>query len=201
MNAYLGTALLPGDVVLDIGGHVGAYTVPVAKYVGENGHVFVFEPEDEGRAAIVRNLKLNHISNCTVMDLAIGESDGVTSFFVRPEKDTHSLFEVNSAASPTGQLLRVEKSVRSVDSLVASGEIPLPQFIKIDVEGAELIALEGMRHTITSTRAVYVECHTTLKVDQGLGDPISLVTEKLISLGSRAVHQVDEFHVVGFFAR
>jgi FkbM family methyltransferase len=201
MDAYIGTALLPGDIVLDIGGHVGAYTVPVAKYVGPSGHVFVFEPEDEGREAILRNLQLNQISNCSVMDLAIGDRDGVMSFFVRPEKDTHSLFESNSAASPTGQLLRFEKSVRSVDSLVATGEIPLPQFIKVDVEGAELLALEGMCNTIKATRAVYVECHTTLKVDQGLGDPISLVTEKLMSLGARQVVQVDEFHVIGYFAQ
>lgn len=200
MNAYLGTALLPGDTVLDIGGHVGAYTVPVAKYVGSSGHVFVFEPEDEGHSAILRNLELNKISNCTVLDIAISDHDGVMSFFVRPDKDTHSLFETNSAASPTGQLLRFEKSVRSVDSLVASREISLPQFVKIDVEGAELLALEGMRNTIGRTRAVYVECHTTLNVDQGLGDPITLVTNKLLSLGARRVEQVDQFHVLGYFA-
>lgn len=199
MDAYLGTALLPGDTVLDIGGHVGAYTIPVAKYVGSKGHVYVFEPEDDGRAAIERNIALNSITNCTTLDLAIGERDGTVSFFVRPEKDTHSLFEKSNAPSPTGRLLEQKKTMRSIDSLVGNGEIPRPDFIKLDIEGAELLALEGMRETIKGVRAIYVECHTALKVDLGLGEPVPLVTEKLLNLGASRVTQTDEFHVLGFF--
>lgn len=199
MNCYIGDFLRPNDCVLDIGGHVGAYTVPIAKYVGKDGHVDVFEPEDEGRAAIKRNLDLNGITNTTIHDVAVGEQDGTIDFFIRPEKDTHSVFELSNAPSPTGILIKKTKTLRSVDSLVQSKTVRQPQFIKLDVEGAELLALEGMKDTLRQTRAIFVECHDALRVDLHLGDPVPLVTEKLLSLGATRVVMIDENHVIGVF--
>ena len=199
MNSYLNLALRPGDTVLDIGGHVGAYTVPIAKFVGPAGHVSVFEPEDEGRAAIVRNLALNSIGNCKVFNFAIGDKDGNVEFFVRPEKDTHSIFEKSNAPSPLGILERKVVEMRSIDSLLKSATITQPQFIKLDVEGAELDALDGMRETIKGVRAIFVECHDALKVDLGLGEPVELVSEKLRELGALRITQTDQYHVLAFF--
>ncbi|MEY4068497.1 MAG: hypothetical protein RLZZ332_833 [Actinomycetota bacterium] len=200
MDAYLGEALKPGDVVLDIGGSVGAYTVPIAKFVGSSGSVHVFEPEPESWLALNRNIALNNLTNCFVHELAIGSNDGSVTFFVRPEKDTHSIFEKSLAVSPTGRLDRLEVPIRSIDSLIRDGVVPLPNFVKVDVEGAELEVLSGMKETINQVRALYIECHDTLEADMRLGNPIDVVSAHLVTLGVTNIRKVDSNHIVALIS-
>jgi FkbM family methyltransferase len=200
MDAYLGIALKSGDVVLDIGGSVGAYTVPIAKFVGASGSVHVFEPEPESLMALKRNVALNALTNCVIHEFAVGSNDGSVTFFIRPEKDTHSIFEKSLAVSPTGRLDQLEVPIRSVDSMVREGVIPLPNFVKVDVEGAELEVLSGMKETIKKVRGLYVECHDTLEADMGLGNPVDVVTTHLAAMGITNITKVDNNHVVALIS-
>jgi FkbM family methyltransferase len=200
MDAYLGKALKSGDVVLDIGGSVGAYTVPIAKFVGASGSVHVFEPEPESLLALKRNVALNALTNCVIHEFAVGSNDGSVTFFIRPEKDTHSIFEKSLAVSPTGRLDQLEVPIRSVDSMVREGAIPLPNFVKVDVEGAELEVLSGMKETIKKIRGLYVECHDTLEADMGLGNPVDVVTSHLAGMGITNITKVDNSHIVALIS-
>lgn len=198
-HSYFGVFLKRGDVVLDIGGHVGTWTVPYAKYVGSSGFVYAFEPEENGFAAIKKNLALNAIGNAKVVQAAIAESNSRMKFYVRPDKDTHSLFGKTSAPSPSGVQHEYEVDVHSIDSLLDTHAIRQPDFIKLDVEGAELLALEGMKRTLLNARAVFVECHDALKLDLGLGEPVELVVNKLREIGAKEIIHVDDSHVIGIF--
>jgi len=200
-HGYFGRFLKVGDTVLDVGGHVGAWTMFYAKFVGKDGFVYVFEPEKEGFNAIKRNISINNLQEVTQpIQAGISDKTEKIKFYVRPDKDTHSIFEETHAKSPLGIQYEYDVDIHTIDSLVANGTIRQPDFIKIDVEGAELKVLEGMRNTARKTRAVYVECHLALKVDLGLGEPVELVSSKLKDLGAKCILQLDSEHLVGLFA-
>jgi FkbM family methyltransferase len=162
-----GTQLLPGDIVFDVGAHVGAWTMPYAKYVGPTGRVFAMEPELTGHNAVIRNAALNSLDNVSVLHVAISDFNGTASFYTRPDKDTHSLFEATTAPSPLGVQHEYQIDVRTLDELVAEGAVLRPDFVKIDVEGAELKVLEGMRQILPLVRAVLIECHEVLRAPTG----------------------------------
>lgn len=199
MTHYIEIGLKAGDVAYDIGSNVGTYTVPMAKYVGLAGSIIAFEPDPMSFGSLLSNLKLNEVGNCITTQYCIGNENREIDFYVRPEKDTHSIFEKSHAPSPTGELFRLSRSMRTLDDLVQKGEFPQPNFIKLDIEGAELLALDGMSSIIREVRAIYIECHNALKVDLFLGEPVPLVTEKLYELGAKQVIRCDSNHVLGFF--
>ena len=120
---YFNKYLKKGDVVLDIGGHTGAWTIPYAKFVGENGFVYVFEPEKEGAAAIQRNFYLNNISNAKLFQVAITDKSGSLDFYVRPDKDTHSVFEETHAKPPLGIQHTYKVDAYKIDDLIKKGNI------------------------------------------------------------------------------
>jgi len=196
---YFNKYLKKGDVVLDIGGHTGAWTIPYAKFVGENGFVYVFEPEKEGAEAIQRNIYLNNISNAKLFQVAITDKSGSLEFYVRPDKRTHSIFEETHGKSPLGIEHTYKVDAFKIDDLIKKGNIKQPEFIKLDVEGAELLALEGMRETLQYVRAIYIECHLVLKMDLKIGEPVELVSQKLRELGVKEIVRMDQWHIIGIF--
>ena len=185
-----------GDVILDIGAHTGMYSIPFAKAVGESGKVYAFEPETEGYNAIARNAELNSLSNVEAMNLAVTDRDGTIDFFIRPDKDTHSIFEETSAPSPLGIQHTVAVEASSVDSLLERQVILQPDFVKIDVEGAELRVFDGMNRAAAGVRHVLLEVHHGALGSQGLDDPGGEVERKLRDLGFSDLGYLDRHHIL-----
>jgi FkbM family methyltransferase len=124
-----------GSIVFDIGAHVGFYTLLSSVLVGPKGRVFAFEPIDKNLFYLKKHLQLNQITNVSLIEAAVSDHNGFTYF---AEGRTSS----QGYISPKGNLL-----VRTVclDELYLKGEILVPDFIKIDVEGAEMSVLIGAR--------------------------------------------------------
>ena len=61
------------------------------------------------------------------------------------------------------------------------------------------MALEGMRKTLQSVRAIFIECHLALKIDLKLGEPVELVSQKLRELGVKEIVRMDHSHIIGVF--
>lgn len=124
-----------GSVVFDLGANVGHYSLLASSLVGPEGKVFCFEPVLRNLAFLRKHLELNHVTNCVIWDAAVGKTEGVAAF--NPES---SPFTGHLADESDGALhVRVVK----LDNLVASGELPPPDFIKCDIEGGEFDALSG----------------------------------------------------------
>lgn len=139
-----------GSVVLDIGSHVGFYALLASVLVGPGGRVFAFEPLPANLSYLRRHLELNRIDNVSVLECAVSDASGVSSFREGANRHTGRI-------DPRGDL-RVETV--SLDELVAAGEVPLPDCIKVDVEGAEAPVLEGARATLERSRAtVFLATH------------------------------------------
>ncbi|CAN5672027.1 FkbM family methyltransferase [soil metagenome] len=133
----------PGSVVFDLGAHIGYYTLLAATLVGAKGRVLAFEPNPRNLKFLRVHARMNRLSNTEVLAMAAGQSPGVAKFVRGSGSGTGRL-------DPAGSL---EVDVTSVD-LAASGKGLVPDFLKIDVEGAEVLLLSGAKETLASARPV-----------------------------------------------
>src|SRR5258706_899943 len=144
-----------GATILDVGANVGCYTLLFARWVGDAGHVYAFEPAAASRAGLERHLALNGLSRrVTVRPEAISDQTGSAPFI---DAGTHGANRLVPVAT------RETRSVPSLslDEFCGASGIS-PDVIKIDIEGAELSALRGARRTIAArgaALALFVELH------------------------------------------
>jgi FkbM family methyltransferase len=196
MPLVLREYLEAGDVIFDIGANTGMWTIPMAKKLSPSGMVYAFEPEGEAFQAIEKNVALNELTNVVPLKIAIADADGTADFYIRPGSELHSLFAVNPLSDDNEQYV-VRVKTAAIDSLVRSGSIPLPTFLKIDVEGAELLVLEGMSVAgNTKIRHILLELHNECLRVQGINNPPREIENKLNSLGFTQIKYLDDIHLM-----
>jgi FkbM family methyltransferase len=150
-SAAAGAHPRPGDVALDVGGCWGDTALWLAHLVGDAGRVHTFEPTPGNRRLLARNLELNPAlaPRITVHEHALAAIPGETVHLpdVIGAGATMQEEESHDHARPT-----VAVPTHSIDALLAGGEIPRVDFLKIDVEGADLGVLQGATETIRTHR-------------------------------------------------
>jgi FkbM family methyltransferase len=164
IQAELAELLQPHDVFYDIGANVGFFTVLGARLVGPEGRVVAFEPLPAAAAALRRNVDANSFTSVDVMEAAVDDRTGAATLHLpATERSTGArLRKKKSDSGSKGSHMQVR--VVAIDELVAAGELPVPNVIKLDVEGAELRVLAGMRETLAAHRPTLVcETHGTVK--------------------------------------
>jgi spore maturation protein CgeB len=132
--------LQPGSTFVDLGAHIGYFSLLAARSVGPTGRVFAFEPTPATREVLKSNVAHNGFEQIVrVAPFAVAETPGTVRFRTFPNSS-----ESNGVApeAETGNLL-VECT--SLDAFFAELDWPRVDVIKMDVEGAELSALRGMR--------------------------------------------------------
>jgi FkbM family methyltransferase len=154
-DAQAGAHPRPGDVAIDAGGCWGETALWLAHAVGAGGHVHTFEPAPRNRDLLNRNLQLNplHANRVTVWDHVLGAQRGETVWLanrmaagatVRDElAKVHSWDQTDQA---------LELQTESIDELIIGGAIERVDFLKVDVEGADLGVLQGAAETIRRDR-------------------------------------------------
>src|SRR5438445_8148604 len=128
--------LKAGDTFFDVGANAGFFTLVAAKLVGPGGKCVAFDPAPDNDRSIREQLELNSLSNCTSVQKAIGARAGTASFaFSAPGSAMGHL----GSAQNEEQTLEVQ--VMTLDE--AAREFGRPNFIKLDVEGADIEAMLG----------------------------------------------------------
>jgi FkbM family methyltransferase len=141
--------LKSGDVVYDIGAHVGLYTLLASDRVGPTGHVYAFEPLPKNAAYLRLHIELNHFNNCTVVEGAVSRRVGSLHFDPTELNATGHLSESGA----------LEVKTTSIDEFSSSARPP--SAIKINAEGAEVDVLTGGRQTITRLRPlIFLSTHS-----------------------------------------
>jgi FkbM family methyltransferase len=143
------TALRPGDVVFDLGAHVGAFTVPAARAVGADGRVVALEPGRENHRLLARNVAANRLPNVTLLEEGAWSHPDRLKLRLSTTSGAHAIDSL--AAEGTGGGVE-EIVVDTVDNLVGRLALPRVDFVKMDVEGAEIAVLEGMVETLHRDR-------------------------------------------------
>ncbi len=145
----------PGMTVFDIGAHVGFYTLLSSRLVGPEGRVFAFEPNPRNLPRLERHVALNKAVNTTVMPCAVAEARGEMGFELAPALSTDSGY---MGRISEGGSVRVR--VECLDQLLDEGAIVPADLVKIDVEGAERLVLEGGRRFFTSRKpTIFLATH------------------------------------------
>ncbi|MCS6988375.1 MAG: FkbM family methyltransferase [Chloroherpetonaceae bacterium] len=142
----------PGDVALDIGANVGYISLELAKRVGKSGKIFAFEPDASNFAALKRNLELNPDCNIEPIPLAVSDSN-------EPLRLYKALFDFNNGAHSTLPSEKhstefAEIPATTIDDFIRARGIEKLDAIKIDIEGAEMRAIDGMKETLANFRPV-----------------------------------------------
>jgi FkbM family methyltransferase len=133
--------LRPGMIVLDVGAHHGLYTLLASKRVEWDGKVIAFEPSPRECARLRKHLRWNRCSNVQIVQCALGEEPGETDFYVVEGFQDWC----NSVRPPAieERTKTVRTQVRRLDDVLAEMGVGEVDFIKLDVEGAELSVLFG----------------------------------------------------------
>lgn len=134
----------PGDVVFDCGAHQGYYALILSKMVGERGKVYSFEPFPILTDVIECNMELNQANNVQLFKLGVSNTKG---------KIRGSLNEENVGVTRDKDAIDI-----SLDVLDSFAHLK-PNFVKLDVEGAEVNALEGAKRVLAQTPNLYIEIH------------------------------------------
>jgi FkbM family methyltransferase len=181
--ALLLDALIPGDAYLDIGANRGLLALPIAKYLGSEGHVLAFEPAADAAQELRDRADAYGVGGrISVYEVALGSADGYRTLRADPEhpddSTKRSLFLDGPAVSTV--------SIHALDDLIASKIVSLPwgiQAVKIDVEGAELDVLKGMRTTLHVYRPRMIVVETIERHLNKAGATTTEVLDLLRDLG------------------
>jgi FkbM family methyltransferase len=148
-----------GDVVFDVGGHIGYMALYFASLVRARGRVFAFEPGASNLPYIRANVGRATHKNVVLVEKAIGAENGFTTFWAEDLTGQNgSIISGYSGVDTTAKSHGVRARTREVTVEVATldsfarGVGVAPRFAKIDVEGAELLALRGMTDILRDAR-------------------------------------------------
>jgi FkbM family methyltransferase len=168
-----------GEVLVDVGANVGMYTVLAARLRGVR--VFAFEPEAQNYALLNRNIGINGVGDLALAYcVALSDREGYDRLHLSSENagaSCHSLGEsVDHHNRPRPETRAQGCVCASLDRMVAAGVLPVPDYIKVDVDGIEPKVIAGAANTLADPRVkgVLIEINTALDdhwevVDRMLG--------------------------------
>jgi FkbM family methyltransferase len=147
----------PGDIVFDVGAHIGEMSVLAARLCGPAGKVYAFEPVPDSCERIRENVALNAVQNIDVQPVAIGERTGTVGMNVFPAAYSgwNSLGQpvyAGSEGAPIATTASVEVPCTTLDEFCAAQEIARINFLKVDVEGYECEVFRGAARMLREQR-------------------------------------------------
>ncbi len=158
--------IIPGETVYDLGANNGFLSLLAAVCVGPQGMVCSFEPLPENAERINELMRINRITQQKTLQMAVAERAGRAQFFVSAGSSGRAGGVTGEAPGYTPSLIRqdrrgeIEVEVTTIDDFAASH--PPPDLVKMDIEGAEVMALAGSRRLLAERppRVWLIEVHS-----------------------------------------
>lgn len=150
----------PGDTVIDVGAGIGEDAAVLSKLVGPTGKVVAIEAHPDTFACLQGTIALSGLNNVIAVDCAITDRDGTLTMSNSAEH------LANSVIKNGGEIV---VSARSLDSLLDELGIADVALLKMNIEGAEKPAMDGMNRAATAIRNVAISCHDFI-ADAGGGN-------------------------------
>jgi FkbM family methyltransferase len=146
----LESVLKSGMRVIDAGAHSGISTAAMAKMVGENGHVYAFEPVPEYFSLLRKNMHRNRIGNISMLNLALSDKGGYVPFYKHGEGSGVTAFE--HAEKTMVYATTVSDFIKIHDTVL--------DFINLDCEGSEMNVLRGAKPLLIKMKpGIFCEVH------------------------------------------
>ena len=152
-----------GDIVIEVGGHIGYFSLFFSKLVGVKGKVFVFEPGDNNIEYTKRNIAQKN--NIELYKKAIGDKNGKEKFYMDGITGQNNSLVKEFKGLEVNMAYAMDKAAKVTETMVETITMDTfcleknvkPNFIKIDVEGFEYNVLCGMEKTIHSHPIIMIE--------------------------------------------
>jgi len=177
----------PGMVVVDVGAHVGYYTLLAARAVGPFGKVYAFEPEPHNHALLLKNIELNRYGNIVVEEKAVSCRNGRSTLYLTAlDSGRHSLHLHSSQGRG-----HIPVATMTLDGFFESEGWPRVDLIKIDVEGSEKDVLDGMERLFQKSNALTMILEFNPSLLQSAGVDVHQFPTIPASLGFK-IYLIDE---------
>jgi len=179
--------LKPGQVFVDIGANIGYYTLIAARLAGPAGKVYAFEPDPSHFGLLQKNIAQNGYSNVVPANLAVSDrAHSARLYLNQANPGDHRIWDSGDGREfiPI-QIVSLDGYFKKLDKRV--------HFIKMDIQGAEAKALEGMRGLIRSNRAIKLVAEFCGKNLKNCGNDPGRFLAMLKSMGFR-VFEISEKH-------
>ncbi len=173
--AYFQSLIRPTSIILDIGAYIGAYTFTAAR-IATSGSVHVFEPNPQSAQRIRQTVRNNGLTNILLNECAVGNQSGILQFHLHETPTESGLANKNQTINI------VNVPVQTIDEYCQNKTIPKIDLLKIDVEGAELLVLQGAVQTINEFQpTIIIELHR--KQSTSFGYTVEDIVQYLHSIG------------------
>jgi FkbM family methyltransferase len=171
----------PGGTIVDAGANWGYFSLLAAVAAGDQGSVIALEPDPRHFARLTRNVEMNRFTSIRALQVAAASRDGIVT--LAGYADDAENRGVSRIADRANTAHRFDVSCTTIDRVTAS--CARVDVVKIDVEGAELDVLGGMRDGLASARyaSIVLELHPALLQEQGV-DPAECI-QALLGHGYR----------------
>lgn len=147
---FLSQQIQLGQTVFDLGANVGYYTLMFARRVGNSGIVHCFEPDRKNFRQLVDNIYLNQLSNVVANQVAVSNANGYMTLYSNSDENGG----MKSIVQQFEHVYDREKvETICLDDYVKQNAIDKVDFIKVDIEGAEMLAFQGAEHLLSSSKA------------------------------------------------
>jgi FkbM family methyltransferase len=165
LQEFLEESLDEGDCFYDIGAHTGFFALIAARLVGDRGLVLALEPDPRNAEVLRANLERNHMHQVKLMEAAAWSSSGKVTFQQDYDASNRTQGHITLGAAADSREITVPAV--SLDELVFGGGQRPPDLIKMDVEGAEGEALQGVARTLREVKPTLLcEVHNPAMLDQ-----------------------------------
>jgi FkbM family methyltransferase len=152
-----------GDIVIDIGAHIGLYTIVSSKRVGTNGKVVAIEADPGNFEMLNRNIKLNQLTNVIPLNYAVYSKETKLKLYLPSGESGFTKYNTIMTNWVNTEDKFVEVNANTLDYLLQLNQIREEQvnWIKIDVEGAEFEVLKGAQNVLSKSKdiALLMELH------------------------------------------
>jgi FkbM family methyltransferase len=159
-ETYILTKFTPkeGDVVIDIGAHIGLYTIISSKQVGNKGKVVAIEADPDNFEMLKRNIALNNLTNVLPLNYAVFSTKTKIKLYEQSASFKYNSVMLTRANTKNENYSEVNAD--TLDSILKQNGVNQVDWIKIDVEGAELEVLKGSIETLSGKNmSLLVEIH------------------------------------------
>ena len=181
---FLKVKLKEGMQVIDIGAHIGLFSVYTSQLTGPTGKVICFEPTPDTFAILKETIRLNHCKNIIPKQEAVGASCGTATFYI---SNTFEGCNANSLVLNKKEANGYDVTITTLDTICHDHDIR-PDLVKIDAEGAELDVLKGGKQTLTTTKPlVILGLHPSFI--QTKGDSLKEIWDLIKSYGYKVIYE------------
>jgi FkbM family methyltransferase len=177
----------PKMMVLDIGAHIGYYTLLAASLVGSNGTVWAFEPEPRNFANLGENVKLNGYDNVFLVNKAVSKDSGMANLYIsHMESGEHSLIPCRDNFGDTVTV----PTVRLDDMFTTDTRVDV---IKTDTEGNDIRVIDGARELINANSNIKIFTEFWPEGINAAGYSAQIYWDLLQFQGFKYIYLLDEF--------